>query len=328
MARIPQSEATAEEMLVQTPTSKKRKAEEELKDTTPSKKCCLDNHEVQERKPRIILKSRRRSSPEVQKEKIRTDCGFGSVFAGTRIADEKDVAIKHIARDKVNYMMVKFQDQYSLEISEVVLMAQAAGHLNQGSVSNPGVIGLVDVFELENEVLIITELSWCEMDMNHFYGFKNEQISEHEAKIIFKQLIDVSVRMHKNGVFHSDIKGGNILVSVDREDPSVKIIDFGCGDWVTEKPYETYFGPIPNAPPEFFLQYNYQAEQATVWQIGLVLWSYYCEGVFKLTDYIKNPNLPVNHLSHDGKDFLKRCLTIDPNQRSRLEDLKLHPWLN
>uniref|UniRef100_A0A8C5NHH6 Serine/threonine-protein kinase 1 n=1 Tax=Gouania willdenowi TaxID=441366 RepID=A0A8C5NHH6_GOUWI len=153
--------------------------------------------------------------------------GFGSVFAGTRIADEKDVAIKHIPRDKVNYMMVKFQDQYSLEISEVVLMAQAAGHLNQGSVSNPGVIGLVDVFELENEVLIITELSWCEMDMDHFYGFKNEQISEHEAKIIFKQLIDVSLRMHKNGVFHSDIKGGNILVSVDREDPSVKIIDFG-----------------------------------------------------------------------------------------------------
>ncbi|XP_028293240.1 serine/threonine-protein kinase pim-2-like [Gouania willdenowi] len=254
--------------------------------------------------------------------------GFGSVFAGTRIADAKDVAIKHIPKDKVRYMIVKFQDEYFLEISEVVLMAQAAGLLCQGSVSNPGVIGLVDVFEFESEVLIITDRSCCEMDMDRFYNLINGQITERETKVIFKQLVDVSIRMHKNGVFHRDIKGGNILVSVEGEDPSVKIIDFGCGDWVTEKPYKTYAGTEGYTPPEFSLHSSYQAEQTTVWQIGQVLWSYHCEGVFNLKDYMKNPNLPVNHLSHDGKDFLKQCLTIDPDQRPTLEDLQLHPWLN
>uniref|UniRef100_A0A8C5GF74 non-specific serine/threonine protein kinase n=1 Tax=Gouania willdenowi TaxID=441366 RepID=A0A8C5GF74_GOUWI len=207
--------------------------------------------------------------------------GFGSVFAGTRIADAKD-----------------------------------------GSVSNPGVIGLVDVFEFESEVLIITDRSCCEMDMDRFYNLINGQITERETKVIFKQLVDVSIRMHKNGVFHRDIKGGNILVSVEGEDPSVKIIDFGCGDWVTEKPYKTYAGTEGYTPPEFSLHSSYQAEQTTVWQIGQVLWSYHCEGVFNLKDYMKNPNLPVNHLSHDGKDFLKQCLTIDPDQRPTLEDLQ------
>uniref|UniRef100_A0A8C5GFB6 non-specific serine/threonine protein kinase n=1 Tax=Gouania willdenowi TaxID=441366 RepID=A0A8C5GFB6_GOUWI len=210
--------------------------------------------------------------------------GFGSVFAGTRIADAKDV----------------------------VLMAQAAGLLCQGSVSNPGVIGLVDVFEFESEVLIITDRSCCEMDMDRFYNLINGQITERETKVIFKQLVDVSIRMHKNGVFHRDIKGGNILVSVEGEDPSVKIIDFGCGDWVTEKPYKTYAGTEGYTPPEFSLHSSYQAEQTTVWQIGQVLWSYHCEGVFNLKDYMKNPNLPVNHLSFYPKPYKTQADRVTP----------------
>uniref|UniRef100_A0A8C5GNQ9 Serine/threonine-protein kinase 1 n=1 Tax=Gouania willdenowi TaxID=441366 RepID=A0A8C5GNQ9_GOUWI len=138
----------------------------------------------------------------------------GVVFAGIRLSDSKFVAIKHIPIDNVQYMLVKRDGCYCKEISEVVLMAQAAGQFRNGSWANRGVIGLLDVYELQDEVLIIMERPLKAMNLNDFYEMSEGQIPEYAAKTIFQQLVTAALLTHRNGIFHRDLKPDNILVSM------------------------------------------------------------------------------------------------------------------
>lgn len=47
-----------------------------------------------------------------------------------------------------------------------------------------------------------------------------------EIKCIFKQLIEGVAYLHKNKIFHRDIKSANILLNDEGE---VKLADFGLG---------------------------------------------------------------------------------------------------
>uniref|UniRef100_A0A8C5HGK5 non-specific serine/threonine protein kinase n=1 Tax=Gouania willdenowi TaxID=441366 RepID=A0A8C5HGK5_GOUWI len=252
----------------------------------------------------------------------------GVVVAGIRLSDSIPVAIKHIPIDKVQYMWVKRDGCYCKEISEVVLMAQAAGLCN-GSWENRGVIGLLDVYELEDEVLIIMERPLKAMDLNDFYKMSEGQIPEYEAKTIFQQLVTAALLTHRNGIFHRDLKPDNILVSLVQGNISIRMIDFGCATFRSnqEKQYTELVGAYDFAPPEYYLQGQYSAEPTTVWQIGAMLCSLYGEENFHTMRFINERKPPCDHLSYECKDFLNQCLNIDPRQRPRLSQLVKHPWL-
>ncbi|XP_042371675.1 serine/threonine-protein kinase pim-2-like, partial [Plectropomus leopardus] len=146
--------------------------------------------------------------------------------------------------------------------------------------------------------------------------------------IIMKQMVDAALDMHENGVFHRDIKLLNVLVETGSAVPRVRVIDFGCGCLVTDGYYRRYSGTFTKAPPEWFLEKQYQAEPTTVWQLGALLYDLLDhQDTFKTSVYLRSgidicPNLTTN-----CKDFLKKCLTEDPNWRATLLQLKYHPWL-
>ncbi len=58
------------------------------------------------------------------------------------------------------------------------------------------------------------------------------------------QLVEAAIEMHDKGVFHRDIKCENILVDVGSRVPSVRMIDFGSGQFVPEDPNCTFHGMI------------------------------------------------------------------------------------
>ena len=66
------------------------------------------------------------------------------------------------------------------------------------------------------------------------------KINEHEAKIIFKQVIGAVAHIHSSGVVHRDIKDENIVLN--RETGAIKIIDFGCGTLLKASPYRDFSG--------------------------------------------------------------------------------------
>uniref|UniRef100_A0A8C5ESS3 Serine/threonine-protein kinase 1 n=1 Tax=Gouania willdenowi TaxID=441366 RepID=A0A8C5ESS3_GOUWI len=174
-------------------------------------------------------------------------------------------------------------------------MMKAASKLVRGGHHNPAIIELVDVFELRDEDII-------------------------------NQIINAAATMHRNGVFHRDIKAENILITSTNGTQTVKIIDFGCSDWVKDKPYYDYKGTFAFAPPEYFSCKKYHAEQTTVWQIGILLQNLYSDDIMDTFDFISEEQQTINHLSRLGKSFASQCLRMDPALRPRLEDLLKHPW--
>ncbi|XP_028303394.1 serine/threonine-protein kinase pim-2-like [Gouania willdenowi] len=198
-------------------------------------------------------------------------------------------------------------------------MAQAAGLLCNGSKENHGVIGLLDVYDLEEEVLIVMEHPGKSMSIFDFVEQRDGQISEREAKSILKQVVDAALLMHNNGIFHQDIKGENVLVSPETTSLPIRIIDFGCGGFVLDQPYSEFCGTSGYEPPEVLEQTEYHAEPTTVWQIGAML-----RFIFNYKYYIYNN---YNFLSQECIDFMSQCQTFYPKQRPGLDKLQRHPWL-
>lgn len=56
-------------------------------------------------------------------------------------------------------------------------------------------------------------------------------------QVITKQLVDAIVEVHSKGVFHRDIKLDNILIETGSDVPRVRLIDFGCGTFLSEGRY-------------------------------------------------------------------------------------------
>jgi len=61
---------------------------------------------------------------------------------------------------------------------------------------------------------------------------------------IVKQLVDALIEVHSKGVFHRDIKLDNILIETDTDVPRVRLIDFGCGTFLSEGTYSTVQGRL------------------------------------------------------------------------------------
>uniref|UniRef100_A0A8C5G543 non-specific serine/threonine protein kinase n=1 Tax=Gouania willdenowi TaxID=441366 RepID=A0A8C5G543_GOUWI len=233
---------------------------------------------------------------------------FSQVFAGERRSTSTPVAIKHIRKKNVQFVKVNCQGNVYDEILEVFLMEQAAGHLCDGSFENPAVIGLMDIFDLGTEMIIVMERPPGTVD-GHNYLFQVKYIPEDQVKVIFKQIINAALLMHKNGVFHRDLKLDNILV--DRKN----------------EPFSEFDGTPEYAPPEVYHWETYMAEATTVWQIGAMLYMTCTRDCFDTFVYMTEDNKVLENVSMECNDFLSQCLALDPNQRPTLEDLLLHPWL-
>uniref|UniRef100_A0A8C5DAR9 non-specific serine/threonine protein kinase n=1 Tax=Gouania willdenowi TaxID=441366 RepID=A0A8C5DAR9_GOUWI len=247
-----------------------------------------------------------------KEEELLGEGGYSQVYAGERRSTSTPVAIKHIRKKNVQFVKVNCQGNVYDEILEVF--------------ENPAVIGLMDTFHLETEVIIVMERPPDTVD-GQIYLLEVQYIPEDQIKVIFKQIINAALLMHKNGVFHRDLKLTNILVKRNKGTPEIRVIDFGCGNFVENEPFSEFNGTPEFAPPEVYREETYMAEAKTVWQIGAMLYMTCTRDSFETSVYMKEGNEVLENVSMECNDFLNQCLALDPNQRPTLEDLLLHPWL-
>ncbi|KAL7889456.1 hypothetical protein AOLI_G00017140 [Acnodon oligacanthus] len=177
--------------------------------------------------------------------------GFGSVYAGYRRDDLLPVAVKHIPQNKVRRINVE---------------GEAVSRQTRGAS-----VALLDWCELQDKLVIVMERPEPSKDLTDYVYDSGGYLLEEEGKVILRQLVEGMIDIHSKGVLHRDIKPENILIQMDPEVPQVYILDFGCGNVLTEDPYTSYYGTPEYTPPECFLGGSYQAEPCTVWQIGVVL---------------------------------------------------------
>ncbi|XP_034147215.1 serine/threonine-protein kinase pim-3-like, partial [Esox lucius] len=95
--------------------------------------------------------------------------------------------------------------------------------------------------------------------------------SEDTARGIIKQAVLACCHRQDRGYLHRDVKGENLLLQTDTL--QVKLIDFGCCNLLKEDPYHEYSGTVEYCPPECFTKGLYNGHKATVWSLGVMLFT-------------------------------------------------------
>jgi len=240
--------------------------------------------------------------------------GFGTVYAGVRTSDGRQVAIKHVARSKVL--------DWDMLNGRRVPMELRLLHSVQGL---EGVVTLIEYFERDDSFIFVLEHPSNTKDMFDYITEKGF-IAEKVARYFFKQVVETVLACHEAGVLHRDIKDENILV--DLKTGKLKLIDFGSGAFVKEGHYSEFEGTRVYSPPEWVRFSRYLGKEATVWSLGVLLYDMVCGDIpFETDEDIcgADPSFP-SHVSSACRSLILSCLRLRPRDRLALESILSHPW--
>ncbi|XP_077645623.1 serine/threonine-protein kinase pim-1-like [Lonchura striata] len=244
--------------------------------------------------------------------------GFGRVFAATRLSDGAPVAIKRVPRNRVR-RWGELPDGTSAPL-EIVL-------LDKVSTGFPGVVQLLEWFELPNSIVMVLERPERSQDLLHFIRARRF-LCEEVARELFRQVLEAVRHCTSCGVLHRDIKPENILV--DLATGQAKLIDFGCGTYLQDTAYTDFAGTLSYSPPEWTRLGWYHGKAATIWSLGILLHQMVCgQHPFRRDRKISwdhQLSLP-QRLSLECQDLIRWCLSMHFLDRPSLEDLFCEPWI-
>lgn len=212
----------------------------------------------------------------------------------------------------------------------------------------PGVIKIIDWFELSTTIPTYlkqkTELEPTfnivlekPIDCMDFFDFisSKKYLKEDTAKIAFKEIFTIVYNCFEKGIIHRDIKDENILVTLKENEPDkFYLIDFGSAAFVKSTLFTDFEGTRLFTPPEYLLTQQYDGELATVWSLGVLLFSM-LTGVMPWEDdfsILCSTEFDVwfpkgIYISRDCQRLVNACLT-KASKRIKLKGIKNHVWLN
>lgn len=161
-------------------------------------------------------------------------------------------------------------------VSEITLLKQ---------IDHPNIIKLKEIIlsrpNKRNLFRGSTFLVFEYMDHDFAGLFKmKRKFSLPEIKCIFKQLLEGIAYLHKNKIFHRDIKSANILLN---DEGDVKLADFGLGRKVRFENMFTYkVVTLWYRAPQLLWGHKNYNDKIDVWSIGCVVTEFFTgEVLFK-----------------------------------------------
>lgn len=142
---------------------------------------------------------------------------FGIIRACSDRQTGEVLACKSIAKDR----LVTQEDVRSIKL-EFEIMTRLSGH--------PNVVDLKAVYEEEDYVHLVMEL--CAGGELFHQLEKFGRFSENKARVLFRQLMQVVMYCHDNGVVHRDLKPENILLATKASTSPIKLADFGLATYI------------------------------------------------------------------------------------------------
>ncbi|KAL9645972.1 hypothetical protein ABK040_001079 [Willaertia magna] len=154
-----------------------------------------------------------------------------------------------------------------------------------------------------------------------------------------KQILKGLKYLHDNRIVHRDIKGANILVSIDGD---IKLADFGASRKIQDimtlsNEFKSLMGTPYFMAPEVIMQTGH-GRSADIWSIGCTVVEMYtgkppfveyktaAAVMFHIASSNVEPAVP-DFVSEDCKRFLAKCFIRDPEKRATAEDLLNDPWI-
>jgi len=161
---------------------------------------------------------------------------------------------------------------------------------------------------------------------------RSQRLSDEHVAYVAREVLKALKYLHDLGFVHRDLKSSNIMLSVTGQ---VKLIDFGlCCDIRDGPRYQTVGSPYW-IPPEMLKRQGH-TYPADIWSLGVSLLELFLghpplkESTVKCMFTAATKGLahliPV-FVSQQARDFLTKCLVMEPEKRATVDDLIKHPWV-
>ncbi|AQZ13427.1 PSK1 (YAL017W) and PSK2 (YOL045W) [Zygosaccharomyces parabailii] len=206
--------------------------------------------------------------------------------------------------------------------SEIQIMAALNKHPDES------ILMLIDFFEDDECYYIETPIhgeTGC-IDLFDLIELKTN-MTEYEAKLIFRQVVSAIRHLHCQGIVHRDIKDENIIVD---SKGFIKLIDFGSAAYVKNGPFDVFVGTIDYAAPEVLSGEPYDGKPQDIWAIGVLLYTIvFKENPFYNIDEILEGNLKFQStegVSEDCINLIKKLLNRNPSERPTIEEVYNNDW--
>ncbi|XP_046545081.1 MAPK/MAK/MRK overlapping kinase-like isoform X1 [Haliotis rubra] len=122
------------------------------------------------------------------------------------------------------------------------------------------------IFDKKSGTLVLV-VELMDMNMYELIKGKRHHLPERKVKHYMYQLIKSIDHMHRNGIFHRDVKPENILIKEDL----LKLADFGsCRSVYSKQPYTEYISTRWYRAPECLLTDGYYTFKMDMWSVGCV----------------------------------------------------------
>nr|CAD1828090.1 unnamed protein product [Ananas comosus var. bracteatus] len=248
---------------------------------------------------------------------------FGTTYLCVEKATGKEFACKSIAKRK----LITEEDVEDVR-REIQIMHHLAGH--------PNVISIVGAYEDAVAVHLVMEL--CAGGELFDRIIQRGHYSEKAAAELARVIVGVVEACHSLGVMHRDLKPENFLFVNQKEDSSLKTIDFGLsiffkpGDIFTDVVGSPYY-----VAPEVLLKHY--GPEADVWSAGVIIyillsgvppfWDETEQGIFEqvLKGELDFSSEPWPSISESAKDLVRKMLVRDPRKRLTAHEALCHPWV-
>ncbi|KAJ3430138.1 protein kinase [Anaeramoeba flamelloides] len=242
---------------------------------------------------------------------------FAKVKLATHNKTKQKVAIKIIQKEDISNSK-NLLDRVRREIAVQRLM------------KHPNVLRVYDVYETTEHLFIILEyVSGGEL---FDYIVEKGSVPREEARIFFQQIIFAIEYCHSFLIAHRDLKPENLLLD---EHKNVKVADFGMAKIMAKNTLlETSCGSPHYASPEVIRGISYDGRKSDVWSCGVILYALLCgylpfddPNYSKLLHKVKSGRCKFpNKLMKNEKELIKRMLTVKPENRITIKEIKQHPW--
>ncbi|KAK9302725.1 hypothetical protein QLX08_005347 [Tetragonisca angustula] len=240
---------------------------------------------------------------------------FGQVYKAKKRSDGEIVAFKVIRKRGRSFKELKSLRQ-ECEIQR---------HLH-----HPNIVQMLDSFETENEIVVVTE--YAEKELYEILG-KAGRLSEQRAQVIACDLVSALYYLHSNRVLHRDLKPQNVLLE---SNGVAKLCDFGFARSMSTGTH--VLTSIKGTPlymaPELIEERPYD-HNADLWSLGCIVYElvvgsppFQTTSILHLVRLIRFEAIKwPDYISQNCKQFLQGLLQKDPSQRLTWPALLDHPFV-
>lgn len=212
--------------------------------------------------------------------------------------------------------------------------------LKKVSMGHQNILTLVDYFETMNNLYLVTDLALGGELFDRIC--RKGSYYESDAADLIRATLSAVAYLHDHGIVHRDLKPENLLFRTPEDNADLLIADFGLSRIMDEEQFHvltTTCGTPGYMAPEIFKKTGH-GKPVDLWALGVITYFLLCgytpfdrdsdleemQAILN-ADYSFTPLEYWRGVTDSAKDFIRRCLTVDPGKRMTAHEALQHPFV-